>query len=79
MGAINAAFISLYPKGEEKEAVKNLEDMWLTHKAQDLWKEWPYMSIVEGMWKSSFLDNSPLYELIDSLTKNKTFHRKVAF
>ena len=47
--------------------------------AQDLWKQWPYMSIVEGLWKSSFLDNSPLYDLIDNYTKNKTFHRKVAF
>ena len=35
--------------------------------------------IVEGLWKSSFLDNSPLYNLIDNLADDKTFHRKVAF
>jgi predicted acylesterase/phospholipase RssA len=37
------------------------------------------MSIVEGLWKSSFLDNQPMYDLMDKVTEDKTFHRKVAF
>lgn len=33
VGAINAAFIALYPKGEELAAVLRLEELWLNHRA----------------------------------------------
>ena len=37
VGAINAAILGTYEKGSEKEAVKTLRELWMTHQAQDLW------------------------------------------
>lgn len=47
--------------------------------AQDMWTFWPGFGVFSGLWKASFLDNSPLLGLIESETKGRKFSRKVAF
>jgi predicted acylesterase/phospholipase RssA len=41
VGSINAGGLSLYPKGQEKEATELLRTMWLNLTNNDIWKFWP--------------------------------------
>lgn len=79
IGAMNAALLSFFEKGDEAAAIIELERVWTTYLAQDFWDWWPVWNIAAGLWESSFLDTQPLYDFLDTETKNKTFRRKVAF
>ena len=63
-GAINSGGLSLFPKGEEKQATQYLNDVWEKFEESNLWKFWDkgwYDAITQ---ESGFLDNSPLYDFI---------------
>jgi len=79
VGALNSAVLGFYEKGDELAALDDLERIWTTNLAQDLWKPWPYTNIMSAIWEPSFLDSSPLHEMVALEVVNKTFHRKVAF
>ena len=51
IGAINAGILSLWKRGEEKYAVKYLEDVWANNAIADFWENWPYLGFVEGIWR----------------------------
>jgi predicted acylesterase/phospholipase RssA len=40
IGAINSFFLSLYPKGQERQAVANLEKFWVEMNPSDLYTNW---------------------------------------
>lgn len=77
VGAVNAALISLYPKGQERQAVADLEDLWSQYLPQDLWKQWPNLGPLEGLYHPSFLDATPFHQEIARKMKGKKFVRKV--
>ena len=57
IGGINAAIMALYAKGEEKESIERMTDIWATHAAIGFWEKWPLY--IEGLlWKNSFFDNT---------------------
>lgn len=60
VGAVNSVMLAIYPKGKEADAVTELETIWRTHLVQDLYQNWPGLSIVGGFWKDSLFDSSPL-------------------
>lgn len=64
VGAINASILALYPPGEEKEAIKELEEMYFKYQPQDYWSFWPHY-VLEPFYKQSFVDNSDLAKIID--------------
>ena len=75
VGAINAAIIAMYPKGEELQACYELEVMWKSHPAQDLWQFWPGLHIFGGLVKDAFIDSTPLREMAETTFQNRTFKR----
>jgi predicted acylesterase/phospholipase RssA len=79
IGAWNAAFLSIFDKGKEKEAVNFMEGVWNNTTPADLYTWWPYVSVAAGFWRSSFLDSEPLHSKIKGYLDGKTFKRKVAF
>jgi len=79
IGALNAAFLSVFDKGQEKEAVDFMENVWNTTSPSDLYTWWPYVNIAAGIWRSSFLDSTPLHNRVRGYIEGKTFKRKVAF
>lgn len=74
IGAINAAVFSLFEKGEEADAVKKMENIYLTYPPTDFWSYWPFY-FLETFWKKSFLDSTGLHDIIDSELGNKPFNR----
>ena len=80
VGALNGFFISSYPKGEEKQMAKDLQDFWRQmnkDKAYTSWG-WGYLGLYKGFTsKPSLFDNTPLKELIEDLVKKRTIQRKL--
>lgn len=65
VGAINAAGLSLFGKGEEIDAAEFLMDLWSNLDNSQVFKWWNPHNPVEGLTKEEgILDNSPLYELL---------------
>lgn len=79
IGSLNAAVLSTFEKGDEKNAVEYLRNLWRDGKSEDMWQNWPYVSIASGFWKNSLLDSSPMHKTVQRWLGNKTLHRKVAF
>lgn len=55
IGAFNSAGLATFERGQEKAAVKFMEQVWSTNAVADFWDWWPF-NIVEGLWRSSLLD-----------------------
>ena len=78
IGGINSAIFSLYEKGNEKEAVKNMYDLWLNNPVTTLWSNWPVLGPIEGLWKQSLLNNENMAKLIQDQVKDKKFERAIS-
>jgi NTE family protein len=81
VGAINIAFLAMFPAGEEKQAAKLLTDWWLNLDDSKIYKPWPFWGKVVAVWKKSFYDSSPLHNLIRenvSLEKIRASGKKIA-
>lgn len=74
IGAINAALFSLYGPGEEAEAVKRLEEIYLKYPPTTFWSYWPYY-FMETFWKKSFLDSSGLHNILETELAAEPFKR----
>jgi len=48
VGAVNAAWISQFPKGQEAAMTSQLVDLWLNLKTSDVYKQWPG-GIIQGL------------------------------
>mmetsp|Transcript_1259 Transcript_1259/g.1485 ORF Transcript_1259/g.1485 Transcript_1259/m.1485 type:complete len:262 (+) Transcript_1259:46-831(+) len=64
VGALNAALIATFPKGEEKEALKQAKQLWLDHPVTDFWENWPILGPVDSLWKPSLLDNTKMKSFV---------------
>ena len=75
IGAINAAFLAVFPIGEEVAAVKKLKQSWLDNPMYNLIEQWPYLSIVEALWRPSVFNDTPLRTLIEDFIGGRQFNR----
>lgn len=66
VGALIAVFLAQYKHGEEVEAAKALDDLFLNIENKDVWKRWFLVGKVAGLWESSLLNSKPLQKLVRS-------------
>jgi len=67
VGAVNAAFISQFAKGDEKEMVSKLVDFWFNVKASDFYQQW-LGGIVQGLlFEPSIYNTAPSKELYKTI------------
>jgi len=64
VGAINAAHVAQFKSGEEQEASRKLEDLWLGIDNSKVWKNHcpPYIS---ALWKTGLYSTAPLRKIIE--------------
>lgn len=78
IGAVNAATIGMFAKGNETEAYKMLYDDWADLSTDQIFVEWPHWGPIAGFWKPSFFDDTPTHNRINTRLLNP-FKRRVAF
>lgn len=79
VGALNSAFISIYPKGEEKRMISDLLEMVVQMKQESFYKSW-WGGIVAGLlFKPSLYDNSPLVDFLKKWFAGRPVVRKLSF
>lgn len=66
VGAINAAIIAQYRKGQEQEASQQLLNLWEKLSIQDIYSSWKIAGRAAAIWKLGFFDGAPLANLINS-------------
>lgn len=66
VGAINCAFVSQFFLGDEKKCFDGLHALWSQLKNSSIYKRWFPFGSLHSIWRSSFYDSSPLYNLIHS-------------
>jgi NTE family protein len=64
VGAINASFLAMFPKGQEAESWKQLNELWSGISTKTIYKNWFPLSYIEALWKPSVYDSSPLADMI---------------
>lgn len=72
VGALNAAALAQFPRGEESAAYKWLYDLWSNLRNKDVYRKWYYGLLGRAplLWKPSMYDNAPLKKLVrKNLTK----------
>ena len=80
VGAVNGAGISIYPKGQEKEASEFLIRKWKNITGPDsVYKNWQPYGIITGLLsKSGIFSTEPLKQFMDEiLAKNLTLKREL--
>jgi NTE family protein len=79
-GAINCGFLAQFPDGQEAEAADMLIDLWSKLQVNDIYKRWEPFGRFHALWKNSFYDSSPLFNLIKkniSLSKIREVGKKI--
>lgn len=66
VGAINCAFLSMFPSGEEQKSSDILCDMWSHLDTSKIYKRWFPFGRWHALWTKSFFDSSPMSELLRS-------------
>lgn len=64
VGAINSAFLSMFPEGQTQEAADVLKDWWLRLDNYKIYKRWEPFGRIHAIWRQSFYDSTPLHTLI---------------
>jgi len=64
VGAINAAFLAMYPDGMEKQAADDLYKLWDQLNTLQVYKRFFPFGRFHALWEKSFFDSSPLHDLI---------------
>lgn len=75
VGALNCAFLSLFPKTQEKQAVDNLDSIWQNLNNAKIYKNWFPLSVIEGLWKDSIYNSQPLIDLVSSTLNLQTIRQ----
>ena len=57
IGGLNSAFIATYERGNEVEALDNLEKLWLANPINSFWENWSLLGPLESIWRKSIIDN----------------------
>lgn len=78
IGAINASNISLYAKGDEKAAIKELEKLYFSYSTSDFFTFWPTI-VFEPLWKSAMTDNTGMVNMLEDVLGKKPFKRPLSF
>ena len=77
VGAFNAAFISIYPKGQERAMVANLINMTMQMKQEEFYKEW-WGGLAGGLlFNPSLYDNSPVLVFLKKWLDGKPIARMI--
>ena len=63
-GALNAAILASYPKGEELEAADRMAQFWIEAGKTSLFKNWIGFIIQGLFWKGGLYDSEPLKEFL---------------
>lgn len=66
IGAVNASFLSQYPKEDFNLACRDLEDFWRSIKQKDIYKRWFPFGQLHAFWQKSLYNSKPLGKLIDN-------------
>jgi len=82
VGAINAAYLSMFNPEKSKEAIKMLERLWLELEDCDIKKRWFPFGALHALWKKAAYNSKPLRETIyryidEEKIKNSKNHLKV--
>lgn len=64
VGAINCAFLSMFPFTQEKESGVSLAELWSQLDNSKIYKRWFPFGRMHAMWKRGFFDSSPMHKLI---------------
>lgn len=64
VGAINCAFLSMFPTGNEKASANLLYDMWSQLNTSKIYQRWFPFGRWHAIWEKSFYDSSPLHNLL---------------
>jgi len=64
VGAINCAFLSMFPSGQELQSIDILHQMWNGLDNSKIYKRWFPFGRWHAIWKKSFFDSSPLHKLL---------------
>jgi len=78
VGAINAAFMALHAKGEEKAGIKELEEFYMNYRVQDYWSFWPYYVYEPLFSKNSVVDNSAFDDIMSWKFADRPFKRAIS-
>lgn len=65
VGALNAGFLAQFGHGREQEAVKKLEELWLSIKNSSI-KSLHFPPYVSALWKSGLYSTKPLRKLVEN-------------
>lgn len=63
-GAINASYLAMFEKGDERRAVTNLMTMWSELEDYKIKKQWFPFSYLTALWKKSIYDSNPLINML---------------
>jgi len=77
IGAINASFFSVYPRGQEKEAAAAISHLYDTNTTEDLF-HWFSPIILAPFQHNSLADLSPLGDVIKQYLGDRPFARKLS-
>jgi NTE family protein len=64
VGAINAAYLSMFAHGKEQQSIDALYNMWVEINSSSIYKRHFPFGRWHALWKNSFYDSSPLHKLI---------------
>jgi hypothetical protein len=77
VGSVNAGGMGQFAKGDEKNMIDFLLNVWLNVTASDIYQNWPY-GIIEGLlYKSSLYDASPESDFLSNNLK-QTIKRRIS-
>lgn len=72
VGAINGAWLSMFPEGQEKPCIEQLEDLWRGLRTKDVYVSWvnlpgflSYLGFLVAPFKSSIYNSRPIEELLE--------------
>lgn len=72
VGAINCAFLSMFPAGQEQQSGLKLFELWGGLENSKIYQSWKPFGSLHALWKNSFYDSSPLQHLIRKHIKLET-------
>jgi NTE family protein len=64
VGAINCAFLSMFPYGKEQQSIVRLSELWDQLDTPKIYKRWFPFGRWHALWNKSFFDSTPLQTLL---------------
>lgn len=71
VGAINAAYLSMFEESQAKKSVSELEKLWLSIETSDVRKRWCPFGVLHALWENAAYNSKPLKELIYKVMDEK--------